>query len=168
MDRPPFTTPPASTCRLIYDTGPIPLLVRIMTLPFAAMGVMVLYLILRDGALRVAYGRTLIGFVASALLVLLFVKLWFWRSSILFDAEQRALVQRHRGLFGVSDRRTPASEVAQIVLRPGRMRARQFWDVYLVLTSGRRGWLARLDDEQQAHQLARVLAEALGVPSAPA
>lgn len=74
-------------------------------------------------------------------------------------------MQRHRGLFGVSDRRTPASEVAQIVLRPGRMRARRFWDVYLVLTSGRHGWLTRLHDEQQAHQLARVLAETLGVPA---
>ncbi len=163
MKRPLPIAPSASTYRPLHDTGPIPLLVRIATLPFAALSVMALYQMLRDGAPRAEYGRLLIGLVASALLALLFVQLWFWRSSILFDTEQRALVQRHRGLFGVSDRRTPASDVAQVVVRAGRMRAYSFWDVELVLTSGRRGWLTRIHDEQQAQKLARALTETIGV-----
>lgn len=166
MKRPPLIPPPESRFRQLYDPGPIPLFVRITTLPFAAMGVMILYRILRDGAPRAEHGRLLIGAAASVLLTLLFVQLWFWRSSILFDTNQRVLLQRHRGLFGVSDRRTPASEVAQVVVRAGRIRAHQFWEVELVLTSGRRSWLTRMHDEQQACELARALAEALACPAA--
>lgn len=166
MQTPPVNLSLSSPLRLLYDTGPVPLFVRLGTLPFAALCVVVGYKLLREEAARLGSGQSLLGLVALALLLLLFVQLWFWRSWLFFDGAQQALVQRHRGLFGASNRRTAAREVAQVLVRPGHLRASQFWDVALVLTSGRRCWLTRIHQEPQAQRLAQVLAETLDLPAA--
>jgi hypothetical protein len=153
---------------MLHDSGSVPLIVRIVTLPFAALGVVACYLIARDGGTRSdpTHGHPLVAFAVAALLVLFFVELWFWRAWILFDGERGALVRKHRGLFGVSYKRTPVIDIVQVYVRPVHIRAQLSWDIGVVLGSGERQWLTRLADEPEAKQLARSLCEVLGRPQA--
>jgi hypothetical protein len=145
----------------------VPLILRIVTLPFAVLGILVCYLSIHDGGAKLAHGNPLVAFALAALLVLVFVQLWFWRVWILWDGEQGVLVRKHRGLFGVSRKLTQVRDIAQVYVRRVSIRATVSWDVGLTLVSGQRQWLTRIHDEQAARQLASALCDAMAKPQAP-
>lgn len=160
----------ATTETLLYDTGNLPLWVR---LPTVLAGVFALWLSAHlvsshlfgyDLGLPTTgeSGSPLLGFIVTLGLGGFFVSVWFLRNRIVFDSKQCQIVVHHFGLFGQSQRKIPLDGAKGVYVRPGRVRASRFWDLGIEFTDGSRRWLTRVYNGAEA--TARVFSERTGLP----
>ncbi len=165
---------PEMAPQLLYATGRVSLFVRMISLPFLGLCSWVLigtvsYLVTGDDLginLKEPHEfglRTVAGILALALLVALFVGVWFWQYWIYVDPTTRELIFKHRGILGISWRRLNSADATYIAIQPTGVLSRG-WDILLVYADGRTERLTRISVGRIAQEVTNRIAAAIDKP----
>jgi hypothetical protein len=157
----------------VYDSGPLPLLIRV---PCLALGLFC-FLLACDLVSHRAFGVGIIfatppetpsGFIPALLAAI--VLSWFMflaffgRNRIFWIPSSQELVLKYRGLFFCkTSKHIHRDTISFVAIRRGRLLASTFWDLYVMDPKGKRRWLTRSYDEDKAKFVARTIAQAVGV-----
>ena len=166
--------PSQSDLQLLHATGRVPLLVRIVCLPFlvfcfwALIGTVSYFITGWDVGINLnephQFGfRAAAGILALVLLITLFVGVWFWQNWIYLDTATRGLVFKHRGIFGISWRRLNAVDAAYVAIKRTGVLSSS-WEVLLVFGDGRTERLTSTGGEQFVQDVADRIAAAINKP----
>jgi hypothetical protein len=138
--------------QLLYTSGRVPLVIRLILLPFAGLALCAMWMIARDMLGQQGFWNRspndrlppVVVFLLVAGLFLMFLGPWLWTNWLVFDRERQLLVMFHRGFLGTRRWFTvPISEISHLEMKFGTIRATCFWDVSMVRTGGRRYFLTR-------------------------
>jgi len=163
-----------SHLELLHATGLVPLLIRIICLPFLVLCSWVLVgsvsYFITGGDLGTnlkeprEFGlRAIAGILALVLLITLFIGVWFWQNWIYLDPTTRELVFKHRGICGVSWRKLNAVDAAYVAIKRTGVLSRSY-EVLLVYADGSTEPLTSTGAEQFAHEVANRIAAAINKP----
>ena len=138
---------------ILWTSGPVPVWIRLITLPFLAgvlwvvgIGIVDRVASIGDRSMDVSIG----GLIASGVLAVFLAGLWFWNNWVYLDPPGEALVLEHRGLLGSRRRIIRIAEMRAISLHAGSIRASHFWDVSIVTANGGKIWFTRIYGEDDA------------------
>lgn len=109
----------SETTKIILHHFKVPLVIRLVTLPFLAMAIYILFAAIDEvagtrivGAPR-GSGSMPIGWAIVLIVVLIggFIGIWFWQVWWLYDPSGNTFEQRWRGIFRTTHKMTPISEI---------------------------------------------------------
>jgi hypothetical protein len=158
-------------CITLYDSGRVPLLIRI---PCLALGLLCLSA-LADLLSRHVFGVG-VGFLSTrpgpfglipallgtGILSYGMLSIWFGRNRICWIPASRELVSEGMNLWWRSRTRIPRDVISSIAVEKGSVKS-SFWDLYAVKSDGTRVWLTRQNVESEAMTVARNIAGGVGV-----
>jgi hypothetical protein len=155
---------------VLYDTERLPLLIR---LPFLLIGIccfLALVDFLGDWlfGLRILFAsspKTSNRVIFAAICLGLAIQLWSQRRRILWYATDEYLVIEERLLFWDTQQWIARELVSSIQIRPGRTKSGPCWNIYAYEFNGRKKWLTRTGDKEEASEIAGRIAQAIDRPS---
>jgi hypothetical protein len=139
--------------QLLYDTGPLPPVVRIFA---TVLGAGALY------GSTVGTSQSWLGTPVCVLFGVFFLSAWFWRTRIYYQASHREIVRRGSSDFWIP-RHISLAGAAAVYLEHVRVLANSSTDVGIRYQDGHECWLTRIQSGDPGH-LATVISEATGLP----
>jgi hypothetical protein len=164
----------ASDVRVLYDSGRLPLWVRILCLLFAVVCIILagdlvwLRLFGRSLISPAAAPKTPLGWfpavAATMLLAIWFLQLWTGRKRILWESGSRQLIVEDRWLLGTAKTSLAQSDLVSIQVRRGRTLFSRWWDIYAQDSCCKARRLTQLSAEADARAVAAQIAGAIERP----
>jgi hypothetical protein len=161
---------------IVYDSGRLPLWLRVPTLVFGLFPCVLLFDVVCEHVLGIPSRILLSGpsttpagvpiaVIAIALLALFMVNTWVARRRILLVNGGQELLVEVPWLFGTSRARISVPAIVRVEVRCATLRAKTFWDVYAVILANRvGGWLTRCYSEEDANEVGGRISNAVGRP----
>jgi hypothetical protein len=155
---------------VVYDTGPLPLILRFPVLLIGLVCVAIAVSIPIDALIGPTCFRVemphgpIVAFLGSLTLGLFLTQLWFARNRVVWDEHRRTFIQRSR-LLGIPwNCEYPANGLESVRVRRARVRASTYWVISLVDKSSTHRWLTRESQMTDAVGLAERIGNLAGMP----
>ena len=152
----------------IYDTGRVPLIIRLIVLPFASGAIFVtgnfIFEYFHSTHKDTISASSVIGLLASLFLSFFLLSIWFLRNEFFYSQYNHSIIIAHHGLLIKYKKKITLSGAEAIYTRCTHIRVSEFWDIGILYSNDKKQYLTRLHDKISVDKIAASFSEASGLP----